>query len=105
MPGIRAGHVVGELQRLVPRMVAIKSARTKASCAIYPAVFVDSLDSTQELVVAREEMAIVIEIVNVDFKPTSTHVGDKRRRNAISSLGHDLEGRLDLGGVVHLHQL
>src|SRR6266705_2618052 len=89
------GHVVGKLERRIPSGIAIESARTETQGMIPHAIRVDLRSPSQESFVAREEQAVVVQVVYVDFKPAMSDLVDELVGDWIPALGHDLERGLD----------
>src|SRR5947207_637742 len=95
MRGARHGHVVGKLQGVIPILVSIEPARTKAECPISPAICIDPLDPAEECVMPREELAVVVEVMDVDLEAAISDLLEEPFSDRITFLRHDLEGGLD----------
>src|SRR2546426_817977 len=82
----RHGHVIRKLQRVIPLLIPIESARAKAERAIVPAILVDPLNPPREFLATREESTVMVQVVNVDLEPTMTDLFEEPGRDGISSI-------------------
>src|SRR5258708_2496033 len=68
----RHRHIVGEVKRVVPGLVAIESSRAKPECAEFLAVLIDALHPAEEDVMPLKEAPVMIEVVDVDLESPMT---------------------------------
>src|SRR2546425_180211 len=91
----RHGHVVREVERIIPILIPIERARAEAERAILLAILVDPFNPPREFLATREESTVMVQVVNVDLEPATTDLFEEPGRDRIALLRHDLEGRLD----------
>src|SRR5215471_15879539 len=54
---------------------------------------------------AAEKSAVMVQVVHVEFKPSSPDLAEKFLGDGISFFRNNLEGRFDANGIVEVHQL
>src|SRR5262245_8072828 len=69
MGDIRHRHVVRELERVQPGLLAIHRAGAEAHASEVVTVVTNSFCTLEEYLAILKELAVVIEIVDVDFEP------------------------------------
>src|SRR5437667_6946394 len=92
VPDARHRHVVGEVESVVPGLVAIEPARAEPERAEFSSVFINTLCPTEKGLTIRKESPIVIEVVDVDLEPATPHLFEEGLGNRIPILRYDLEG-------------
>src|SRR5215471_19332555 len=65
---IRHRHVVGILERVVPIEIPVQNAGAIARCLEPFSVGVDTRHSAQKLFPMLKEFAVMVEVVDIDFK-------------------------------------
>lgn len=98
-------HVVVEVERIVPVDIPVHHRRPESQSAVFPGVAVDPFGPAQELLPVGEQMAVVIEVMNVDFESPATDARQEGVGNRVAEFRDDLERAFDTEGVVEIHQL
>ena len=84
-------HVVRKIQGPEAIEVAVEHPGTKTLGFPVFAVSVDSPGAKQKLFLVVEQVSVVIQIVDIDFKPARTNFLKKRPRHPIAAFGNNLE--------------
>src|SRR5438445_8362581 len=105
MPYAWEGHVVGKLQGAMPGRVSVERARTETECAISPCISIDPLSSAQEFSPAGEELAVMVQVVDVDLEPAISDLLEEALGDWVAFLRHDLEGGLDPRRIIQIHHV
>src|SRR5205807_4248344 len=101
----RQGHVVGKLQGTIPGLVSIERAGTETECTISPCISIDPLSAAQECFPAGEELAVMVQVVDVDLEPAIADLLEETFGDWVSFLRHDLEGGLDPRRIIQIHHV
>src|SRR5437899_11499855 len=105
MPDTWNGHVIGKVESPVPVEVSIENSGTKASGSILSAVSIDSFGAAQESFAIAEQMAVVVQVVDGDFKPSVPNPVEETLRHRVLPFRYDLERGFDPGSIVQIHQM
>src|SRR5256712_2152020 len=101
----REGHVVGKLQGTIPSRVSIERARTETECTISSCISIDPLGAVQEYFPAGEEVAVMVQVVDVDLEPAISDLLEEALGDGVAFLRYDLEGGLDPRRIIQIHHL
>ncbi len=104
MAGIGDGHIVGKIEGVVPIEIAIEDAGTIAGSAELPDAGVDARGAAKEFIAILEEVAIMIEVVDIDFKSALAKERQKSLGDLVAPGRNNLERRLDAVGVINIHE-
>src|SRR5881296_4610713 len=86
------GHVVGKLQGAIPSRVSIERARTETERTISSCISIDPLSAAQEFFPTGEEVAVMVQVVDVDLEPAISDLLEEALGDGVSFLRHNLEG-------------
>src|SRR5712675_3183925 len=100
MANVWHGHVIGAIEVLVPIEISIKNTGTVARGPKLSDVVVDTGDTTKEFLAIEEEVAVMVEIVHINFKAAITKGAEKFIGNFVTDFGDKLKGGLDAEGVI-----
>ena len=67
------GHVICEIQSSIPVLISIQNSGTEAARSVFFSITIDSFCSEKKLFPVTEEMSIMVQIMDVDFKPTAAN--------------------------------
>src|SRR2546430_12749979 len=81
-------HVVGEIQGFKPLRIPVEDSGPESQRAKFSSVPIDSLGALQEYLPIAEQEAIVVQVVNVDFKSAVPNAAEEVRRHWILSFGY-----------------
>src|SRR2546430_15775689 len=95
MRDIGNGHVVGEIERLVPIRIAIEGSRAESASAPLSSVAIDAPGALQKFFMIGKKLAVMVEIVYVDLKASLEDAFPKLLRNLVSPLRYNLESATD----------
>jgi len=98
------GHVVGIIKEFVPVEIAIKNAGAVADRAELAAVFVDAGDAAKKFFAVAEQVAIMIEVVDVNLETAVAEALQIFVGDIVAAFRDDLKGTLDAEGVVKIHE-
>src|SRR5580765_985639 len=105
MGGVGHRHVVRELERLEPALLAIHHRGAKPFALKFARVVVDALRSREELRLVRAQLAIVIQVVQVYFEAARPERRGGLLPGVLVTFGNELKGRRDAVRLVDLAQL
>ncbi len=104
MAGIGDGHIVGKIEGVIPIEIAIEDAGTIAGGAELPDAGIDARGAAKKLIAILEEIAIVIEVVDIDFKSAFAKEREETPGDVVALGRNKLEGGLDAVRVVNIHE-
>jgi len=99
------GSIVLKLEHVEPHLIPIKYRGAEAHRLILLGISVDLFHATFKFDPILEEFAIVIKILNVNFKSSAPDLLEKSRLYGITFFRHDLEGGRDTEGCIQVHQV
>src|SRR5579864_1201541 len=84
-------HIVREFEGIIPVQIVVHGPSAEAVRFIFFYVFVDFLCAAQKFYFFLKKVAIMIQIMDIQFKPASSNLADKTLRHFIALLRHNLE--------------
>src|SRR3989441_11652102 len=99
----REGHVVGKLQGAIPSRVSIERARTETERTISPCISIDPLSAAQEFFPAGEEVAVMVQVVDVDLEPAIGDLLEEALVDLVAFLRHELVRGVDPCRLIQIH--
>src|SRR5579859_2490713 len=104
MANVGHGHIVGVVEEFIPVEIAIQHSGTITKSAKLSAIVVNAGHTTEKFFSIAEKIAVVIEIVDVDFKALVPDAVQELLGELISSFRYKLKGRFNAERVVEIHQ-
>lgn len=105
MTGVGNGHVVGKFEGVVPIQVAVEDAGAVAGRVKLPGVKIDACRAPQKFLAIAEQIAIVIDVVDIDFEAALSKEKQKVWRDGVALFWDDLEGGFDAERIVNIHEM
>ena len=88
-------HVIFKMQQVKPVDIPVEDPGSEPTCAKQLSVFLDLGRPPSEFRVLFEQVAIMIEVMNINFKPAHANILEKGLRNFVTAFGNNLERRFD----------
>src|SRR5689334_21820975 len=98
------GHVVRKIEGVVPCEIAIEGSRAKPEGTKGPAVMINAASPLEELRLARKEPSVMIQIVDIDFKPSGANLLHKRWAKSVAFFRNQLKGAGNPKVLIDIHK-
>src|SRR5438045_6814626 len=104
VPDIRNGHIVGIFKGVIPIEIAVENAGAVTLGLKFSSVLVNAGDTIKKLPAVAKEIAIVIEIMNINFEAALTQIIQEGVGNLITAFRDELKGGFDGEAVIQIHE-